>query len=65
MSNRRGFILAFSGLLTLGAVSVQAQDVYRKTDNAATTIAMTVTARSIYKDSVYADETSCTATRPG
>ena len=33
MSNRRGFIFAFSGLLALGAVSVQAQDVYRKSDN--------------------------------
>jgi hypothetical protein len=34
MSYRRGFILAFSGLLALGAASVQAQDDrYRKTDD--------------------------------
>jgi hypothetical protein len=32
MSLRKGFFLAFSGLLAVSAASVQAQDVYRKTD---------------------------------
>jgi hypothetical protein len=50
MSNRRGFILAFSGLLALGAVSVQAQDTYRKTDNSRNGD------DRLYKDGVYADD---------
>ena len=33
MSYRKGFLLAFSGLLAVSAASVQAQDVYRKTDD--------------------------------
>ena len=35
MSYRRGIILAVSGVLALGAASVHAQDVYRKSDNRA------------------------------
>jgi hypothetical protein len=58
MSIRKGFILAFSGMLALGAVSVQAQDVYRKTDDDRY-------GRSddryrsddrLYKDRIYADD---------
>jgi hypothetical protein len=33
MSYRNGLLLAFSGLLAVSAASVQAQDVYRKTDD--------------------------------
>lgn len=52
MSNRRGIILALSGVLAVGAASVQAQDVYRKTDDR-------YNDRSddrMYKDGYYADD---------
>ena len=53
MSYRRGFILAFSGLLALGAASVQAQDDrYRKTNDGYNDRGDD----RMYKDGVYADD---------
>jgi EF hand domain-containing protein len=55
MSYRRGFILAFSGVLALGAASVQAQDVYRKTDDRYNDRSDRSDDR-MYKEGVYADD---------
>ena len=52
MPYRKGLLLAFSGLLAVSAASVQAEDVYRKTDNDRY-------GRSddrLYKDVIYADD---------
>lgn len=58
MSNRRGFILAFSGLLALGAGSVaQAQsDRYHKTDPYRGDDRYVYRDDTMYKDGVYADD---------
>ena len=58
MSYRRGFILAFSGLLALGAASVQAQDDrYRKTnDGYYGDDRYRYGDDTMYKDGIYADD---------
>ena len=53
MSYRKGILLAFSGLLAVSAASVQAQDVYRKSDDRDR---YGYGDDRMYKDGIYADD---------